>query len=293
MMLPHGRLLTRHRRRSRQARYQQRQGRTAMEENTVPPEPEQIQREKVKELFDDRAELYFREREEEHAFAIQKNCVLRMFDKDGGKVLDIGCGPAVMTDDLLLRGCTVWGIDVSQRMIDFALAKMERHDLRHNARFSVGDIENLEFQDGHFDAIICMGVLEYLLDDRPAIREMSRVLKPGGTAIITTPSEICTYQATGKCVGLVSWIKRRVLGGQSEHTPQYSRTPCIPWELDRKLRQEGIRKVDSAHCNAVLWPATRLLPDFPAGLTRRLEVLCKLKPLGWLGTQYIVKGRKV
>jgi ubiquinone/menaquinone biosynthesis C-methylase UbiE len=159
-----------------------------MEDNHLPAESEEIQRDKVKDLFDDRADLYFKEREKEHAFVIQKNCVLRMFDKDGGKVLDIGCGPAVMTDDLLRRGCTVCGIDVSEKMIDLALAKMENHDLRQNACFSVGDIENLEFPDGHFDAVICMGVLEYLLDDRPAISEMSRVLKPGGIAIITTPS---------------------------------------------------------------------------------------------------------
>ena len=116
-----------------------------MTDSPIPAESDERQRDKVKELFDDRAEQYFREREQDHGFVTQKAIVLNLFDKDGGRVLDIGCGPAVMTADLLRRGCTVWGIDVSERMIDLAITKMAEHDQRSNAHFSVGDIENLEF----------------------------------------------------------------------------------------------------------------------------------------------------
>ena len=247
----------------------------------------------MKGLFEERAEQYYHEREQDHGFVIQKRIVLDMFDKDGGKILDIGCGPAVMTPDLLGRGCTVWGIDVAPKMIVLARRKMEEHELKARAQFAVGDIEKLDFHDGFFDAVLCMGVLEYLSTDLPAINEMSRVLAPGGTIIITTPSEICAYQAVGNCIGLVTRMRSRLLGRQQENLPDYKRSPCIPWELDGRLRQAGIQKVESAHCNAVLWPATRMLPAFPPALTRRLEALCRFKPLGWLGTQYIVKGKKI
>lgn len=263
-----------------------------MVEESNPAESGEGQRDNVRNLFDDRAEQYFHERDRDHGFVVQKDIVLGMFDKDGGKVLDIGCGPAVMADDLLKRGCTFWGIDVSEKMISLARARMESHRLKSRAHFSVGDIENLEFPDDFFDAVLCMGVLEYLSDDSPAIEQMSRVLRPGGTLIVTTPSEICVYQAVGRLIGLASGIRRRLRGRRPEPITGYTRTPCIPRELDRKLMQSGIRKVESASCNAVLWPGTRLLPNFPPALTRKLEGLCRFRALGWLGTQYIVKGEK-
>jgi SAM-dependent methyltransferase len=44
-----------------------------------------------------------------------------------------------------------------------------------------------------FDAVTCLGVMEYLNRDEPALREMWRVLKPGGWAVITTPSITCPF----------------------------------------------------------------------------------------------------
>ncbi|MFT4824035.1 MAG: SAM-dependent methyltransferase [Halioglobus sp.] len=49
------------------------------------------------------------------------------------------------------------------------------------------DITDIKFPDGHFDAIYCSHVLEHVLDDRKAIREFFRVLKPGGWAILLVP----------------------------------------------------------------------------------------------------------
>ena len=244
----------------------------------------------VRDLFDEKAEWYFEERERDYAFVTQKALVLKMFDKDGGKVLDIGCGPGVMAHDLLKRGCTVWGIDASEKMIALAKAKMEKMGDTSRAHFSVGDIENLEFPDAEFDAVICMGVLEYLLSDLKAIEEMARVTKPGGTVIVTVPSEATAYQAVGRCVGLTARMRGRFRGRAAEDAEDVRRTCCIPRELDTRLRTAGIRKVESTHSNVVLWPATRFLPAFPPALTRMLEPLSRIPMLGWLGTQYIVKG---
>jgi hypothetical protein len=138
-----------------------------------------------------------------------------------------------------------------------------------------------------------MGVLEYLLTDHLAISEMARVLKPGGTVIITVPSEISAYQAVGRWLGLLSRIKRTLLRQKLEDSTHYSRTCCVPWRLEARLLRAGIKKKESAYCNVVLWPGTRFLPEFPPLLTRRMETLCKFKPLGWLGTQYIIKGERL
>src|SRR5260370_25436688 len=57
-------------------------------------------------------------------------------------------------------------------------------------RFRVGDMERLPFPDDTFDAVVCLGVIEYLAADDRALREIWRVLRPGGTAVISTPSAI-------------------------------------------------------------------------------------------------------
>jgi ubiquinone/menaquinone biosynthesis C-methylase UbiE len=263
-----------------------------MASDPTPDESGTEQKAGVRDLFDGKAQWYFEERERDYAFTAQKALVLEMFDKDGGKVLDIGCGPGVMAADLLKRGCTVWGIDASEKMIALARAKMEKTGDSSRAHFSVGDIENLEFQDAEFDAVICMGVLEYLLSDLKAIQEMARVARPGGTVIVTVPSEVTAYQAVGRSVGIIARLRGKLGGRAVEDAEGIRRTCCIPWELDARLLRAGIRKVESTHSNVVLWPATRFLPAFPPALTRMLEPLCRVPLFGWLGTQYIVKGER-
>src|SRR5947208_2532423 len=58
-------------------------------------------------------------------------------------------------------------------------------------RFGVGDIEQIAFPDNSFDAVVCLGVLGYLDRDERALREIWRILKPGGRAVIDTGGAIC------------------------------------------------------------------------------------------------------
>jgi ubiquinone/menaquinone biosynthesis C-methylase UbiE len=130
------------------------------------------------------------------------------------KVLDVGCGAGQTVGQLMQRGYEAWGIDVSEAMVSRA---RERY---HPDRFRAADIEQLPFADNSFDGVVCLGVLEYLDRDEAALREMWRVLKPGGCAIITTPSSICPfyymdrlYQRTWVLVQpLARWFRYGLLG---------------------------------------------------------------------------------
>src|SRR5258708_6321827 len=105
----------------------------------------------------------------------------------GSNVLDVGCGTGHLAGELMQRGYTAWGADLSDAMVEYAREHYSRD------RFRVGDIEQIPFPDNTFDAVMCLGVMEYLEKDEPALREMWRVLKPGGRAVITTPNIVCPF----------------------------------------------------------------------------------------------------
>jgi ubiquinone/menaquinone biosynthesis C-methylase UbiE len=94
------------------------------------------------------------------------------------RILDAGCGSGEMAAKLMERGYAVWGIDLATPMIRHTQTRCGA------ARFGVGDIEHIPFPDNTFDVVVSLGVIEYLESDEQALREIRRVLRPGGTAII-------------------------------------------------------------------------------------------------------------
>lgn len=103
------------------------------------------------------------------------------------KVLDIGCGTGETAVKLMRRGYEVWGLDIAEAMIRHARERCG------SGQFQVGDCEHIPFRDDTFDAVVCLGVIEYLDTDERALREMCRVLKPGGSAVVSTPSAIYPF----------------------------------------------------------------------------------------------------
>ncbi|MDE3064863.1 MAG: methyltransferase domain-containing protein, partial [Acidobacteriota bacterium] len=101
----------------------------------------------------------------------------------GASLLDIGCGPGTITADfarLLVDGAVV-GVDRSGDVIDAARAQAQGVA---NLRFEVGDVYHLGFEDGSFDVVHAHQVLQHLADPVRALREMRRVLVPGGIVAV-------------------------------------------------------------------------------------------------------------
>ena len=92
------------------------------------------------------------------------------------RVLDVGCGAGFLSNDIALRGREVTGIDIAPD----ALAVAHAHDASGRVRYLVGDALALPFEDGSFDAVCAMDLLEHLESPERAIAEASRVLAPGG-----------------------------------------------------------------------------------------------------------------
>jgi 2-polyprenyl-6-hydroxyphenyl methylase/3-demethylubiquinone-9 3-methyltransferase len=92
------------------------------------------------------------------------------------RVLDVGCGAGFLSNDVALRGRDVTGIDVAAD----ALAVARAHDASGRVRYVEGDALALPFEDGSFDAVCAMDLLEHLQSPERAIAEASRVLVPRG-----------------------------------------------------------------------------------------------------------------
>jgi ubiquinone biosynthesis O-methyltransferase len=110
----------------------------------------------------------------------------------GELVLDGGCGNARDLIELARMGCSGVGIDYSPNMVEEARAALAEHGLT-DVTVEVGDLTDLRFADEEFDKVYASEVLEHIPDYQKAVSELARVLKPGGTAVVTTPNRHSLY----------------------------------------------------------------------------------------------------
>lgn len=82
------------------------------------------------------------------------------------------------------------------------------------------DITNILYEDNSFDVILCSHVLEHVVDDRKAMRELFRVLKPGGWGILQVP---ILRDKTFEDPSIVSPEDRERIFGQKDHVRIYGR----------------------------------------------------------------------
>lgn len=110
----------------------------------------------------------------------------------GEKILEIGCGNARDLTLISVYGCHCVGIDISPGMLDEA-----RHDLAaagiSDVELEVGSATALRFADATFDKVFASEVIEHIPEYEKCIAEMARVVKPGGSVVITTPNRRSWY----------------------------------------------------------------------------------------------------
>ena len=144
--------------------------------------------------------------------------------KPGMTILELGCGTGSFTGELARSGADIIAIDVSPELLEIARANWSAP----NVRYEIQNAYALTYSDATFDSIVGSSILHHL-EIEEALREIYRVLKPGGTIYFTEPNMLNPQIAIQKNV---PWIKRR-LGDSPDETAFFR------WSLRRLLEQTG------------------------------------------------------
>jgi SAM-dependent methyltransferase len=112
----------------------------------------------------------------------------------GASVLEIGCGPGVITTALARTGVTVWAIDSLQEMVERTNAMAYGAGVGSRVFAQVGHIDRVPFANAMFDLVVVIGVSEWLVSLTEPLREIFRVLKPGGHLIISADNNWPLHQ---------------------------------------------------------------------------------------------------
>ena len=174
------------------------------------------------------------------------------FRAEGARVLDIGCGDAGVIIAFAESGATVAGLELDEKSLRRAAVRAGEHGVA--ATLAKGVAEALPFPGGSFDLVILDNVLEHVTDRPGTLREIRRVLRPGGLLYMVTPKPLALYSLWNDphydLAGLVLLPRRlqiayfEKLRGGGEGTYDVGVIPTR-WRLRRLLRQAGLRPVVS------------------------------------------------
>lgn len=115
--------------------------------------------------------------------------ILNKIDKKDGKLLDIGCGVGFFMENLEKNGSKMelHGVDFSEYNLKKAKQTSKKFKLKQ-----CNIEEGIPYKDGFFDTVYAAELIEHLVDPDYFLKECNRLLKPGGTILVTTPN-LCAW----------------------------------------------------------------------------------------------------
>ena len=208
---------------------------------------------------------------------------LRLVGEGPGALLEVGAGSGRLLATLVERGWDVTGIDAALRMVELARARAPA------AKLEVARAEELPFADGSFDVVVAIGMLEYG-DPEASLRELARVLRPGGRAVLGLLNAAAPTVAWSRLVmhPLARAAKHVVPFGRP--LPSRRRRPLSLAETRTLVAQAGLtlESVENVGCAVLPDPLDRLPLAYRAA--ERAEASGPLRRT--LGTQRVVVTSK-
>ncbi|MFQ5601673.1 MAG: class I SAM-dependent methyltransferase [bacterium] len=100
----------------------------------------------------------------------------------GKKILEVGCGVGIDLVRFARCGAEVTGVDLAEMSMELARKNFQHQGLA--GTFMEGNGEDLQFDDNHFDMVYAHGVIQYTANARKMVKELHRVVRPGGEVIM-------------------------------------------------------------------------------------------------------------
>lgn len=156
-------------------------------------------------------------------------------------LLDLGCGTGEGTSRIYAEGMTVIAADLSTEMVRTAVRRFSV------LQGCVADAVNLPFESERFDIVQSLGVLEYIGPYERAVRELRRVLKPGGTLVISVPNRHSLFRRLHRLERFMTAPLRRLRAGRqggTEWAVGFRHKQWGPAEAVSLLQASGFNVVD-------------------------------------------------
>lgn len=250
----------------------------------------------VRTYFDGESTRYLEQRYQrpgcdQLSYATRRRLALEMLDPAPGRILDIGSGPGVLTASLLQRGTGLCEVDISLEMLRESRRVLARDGDTRRAAFVEGQLPQLPFPDASFDTVMCIGVLAYLEHPPDGMREIRRVLRPGGAAIVQVSNSRCV---TARVHSGLRRLYHRVRARLGKSSAPHLDIPMAPFRygpLARDLSSAGLRPEVWAFYDfrppLLEWVA----PGLALAVTRRLQALERSRATRGLSEGAVVRTR--
>jgi SAM-dependent methyltransferase len=221
-----------------------------------------------------------------HPFHARLEAALGLLGNGGGELLEVGTGTGRLLEALHGRGWSVSAVDAAPRMVDLARARVpDAAD-----RIAVGRAEELPFPSATFDAVVAIGVLEYSRMDL-ALRELVRVLRPGGRAVLGFRADTPTT-VWQRSVMLPAARRLKAAIPVGRPLPKPRRPPLARREVNAILAASGlvVERVESVGATVVPDPLDRFMPRLAYRGARSAERSSRLR--GIFGMQRVILATK-
>lgn len=211
------------------------------------------------------------------SFRVRLARAVALLPADARRIVDVGCGPAPLASAVALRGATYVGLDAVPSMLAQARVR------EPGACLVRGGIP-LPFRDGAADAVVALGFLEYLDGADAGMRELARVVRRGGTVVVSVPKPLHVDTIMVGLLAPARLLARLVWGRRSD---RIRRIRLAAGHLDSLAVAAGLTPNGGSHYHftPLPYPLTALAPRLALKATR----LAEASPL-WRRATFLAQG---
>lgn len=209
-----------------------------------------------------------------------------------GAAVDLGCGAGHALIQMKRMGFNrVIGIDISDRMLEAAREVARVHGLTDSIRLLKGDVQNLDMiESGSVDACTALGVIEYLDEDGPLLREVNRILREGGAAVIQTRNRQCIRTRSRALIQSITGGGGATIAAR-EHRPSEFRATASMFGF--RVEGELYFHFYALYPLDIIPVVRRAIGPFNNWLSKACERLAAYPFSRYLASGYMVRIRKI